>query len=184
MIHLRRRATTAGLAALLLACLGCGRARPSADRPYALPVDVFADTGRGEPMRVVTPPAPAARTSVWMGRVSPSRPSMLALPQAELGAETLTVDDDLKPPIPRTRAALVVPAHARGFVELDVRVDEEGRVSDALWAAGSQEPALVRAATDCALEMRFYPALRVGRPVAVWCRQRFDFAEAGPGEAR
>jgi len=23
--------------------------------------------------------------------------------------------------------------------------------------------------------MRFYPALRGGRPVAVWCRQRFEF---------
>jgi hypothetical protein len=28
--------------------------------------------------------------------------------------------------------------------------------------------------------MRFYPARRAGRPVAVWCRERFDFGGEGP----
>jgi hypothetical protein len=36
----------------------------------------------------------------------------------------------------------------------------------------------VDAARECALAMRFYPALRAGRPTAVWCRQRFDFDRA------
>src|SRR6266545_850269 len=47
--------------------------------------------------------------------------------------------------------------------------------ADAGWAGGSEDPARVAAATACARAMRFYPALRAGRPVAVWCRQRFDF---------
>ena len=70
----------------------------------------------------------------------------------------------------------MLPDHARrAEVELDVRVDESGEVTDALWAEGSADPALVAAATACALGMRFYPALQSGRPIAVWCRQRFDF---------
>jgi hypothetical protein len=177
------------LALFVLAGVGCGRGRPRADRPYPLPVDVYADTGRTEPLRVAVPPAPSTpppHASVWLARVSPMRSGLL--PPPEVAGETLAVtmpappalavDEDLKPPLPRTRAPLAVPAHARGFVELDVRVDEEGRVSDALWAGGRDDPDLVRAATDCALGMRFYPALRVGRPVAVWCRQRFDFGGA------
>ncbi|HKQ57251.1 MAG TPA: energy transducer TonB, partial [Candidatus Eisenbacteria bacterium] len=90
----------------------------------------------------------------------------------------LAVDEDLKPPLPRSSTPLAVPPRARGFVELDVRIDEQGSVSDALWAGGSEDPALVEPATRCALEMRFYPALRAGRAVAVWCRQRFDFGPA------
>ncbi|MGH7730963.1 MAG: energy transducer TonB, partial [Candidatus Eiseniibacteriota bacterium] len=64
-------------------------------------------------------------------------------------------------------------------LELDVRVDEQGDVSEVLWAGGTRDPALVRAGIACARAMRFFPAQRAGRPVAVWCRQRFDFgAEA------
>jgi hypothetical protein len=48
-------------------------------------------------------------------------------------------------------------------------------VSDALWAEGSQDSTVVEAALACARGMRFYPALRSGRPIAVWCRQRFEF---------
>ncbi|MEK7824720.1 MAG: energy transducer TonB [Candidatus Eisenbacteria bacterium] len=194
MTPARRLAATAALVTVTLAGAGCGNPRPAADRPYALPVDVYADTGRGGPLRVAAPAAPPARASVWLARVSPARPALLQLPQAEIAAEplavaipappALAVDEDLKPPLPRTRAPLTVPARARGFVELDVRVDEEGRVSDALWAGGSEDPPLVRAATDCALGMRFYPALRAGRPVAVWCRQRFDFGGGRAGENR
>jgi hypothetical protein len=55
-------------------------------------------------------------------------------------------------------------------------VDERGDVSDALWAAGSEDTSLVRAAIECALAMRFFPALRGDRAVAVWCRQRYDFS--------
>jgi TonB family protein len=73
----------------------------------------------------------------------------------------------------------VVPAAARaGMVELDVRVDETGVVTDAHWAGGSADSSLVAAAIACAEAMAFYPAQLAGRPVAVWCRQRFDFGAA------
>jgi TonB family protein len=174
------------IGALGLATGACGRARPAPERSQALPVDVYADTGRGAALRVVPPSEqPPAKATVWLARVSQSAPPAPALPPpAE--AETLSlawsappalaVDENLKPPIPRSRAPLAVPQGvARGTVELDVRVDEAGGVSDALWAGGSRDSSLVRAAIECALAMRFYPALRAGHPVAVWCRQRFDF---------
>jgi TonB family protein len=191
----RATAVTVVLILAVVAACGCGRGRSSvAETPRGrMPVDVFADTGRGGRL-AIAPPAHAA--SVWMDRVSQTRvaappASAIETPAPEAPPETppetlasersaargLTVDEDLKPPILRERAALVVPPHAaRGTVELDVRVDEEGQVSDAMWAAGSEDSALVRAATDCALAMRFFPALQAGRPVAVWCRQRFEFA--------
>jgi TonB family protein len=194
MTFFRVLVATGALVSTTLAVAACGKARPAADRPYALPVDVYADTGRGEPLRIAAPSAPPIHASVWLARVSPARPAPLQLPPAGIAAETLAVappgppalavDEGLKPPLPRTRAPLAVPAGARGFVELDVRVDEAGRVSEALWAGGSEDPALVRAATDCALGMRFYPALRAGRPVTVWCRQRFDFGGTGAAEDR
>jgi hypothetical protein len=192
MTFVRVLVATGALVSATLAVAGCGKPRPAADRPYALPVDVYADTGRGEALRIAAPSAPPIHASVWLTRVSPARPASLQLPPAGIAAETLTVappgppvlavDEGLKPPLPRARAPLAVPAGARGFVELDVRVDEAGRVSDALWAGGSEDLPLVRAATDCALGMRFYPALRAGRPVTVWCRQRFDFGGTASAE--
>jgi hypothetical protein len=124
--------------------------------------------------------------------VAPSRPTRLDPPLPPAASDTLApeaapppalaIDDDLKPPLLRTPAALTRPADPRSgsrpgaqSVELDVRVDESGAVTDALWAGGAADSALVSAAIECALGMRFYPALRAGRPVAVWCRQRFDF---------
>ena len=188
----RRLVTLVLVAAAWLVGAACGRPPAEADRPYALPVDVFADTGRSGPLRVLplAPPREPVRATVWLAHVSPARPTSPEPPTPEAEPETLAVsvsappvlavDEDLKPPLPRSRAPLAVPPGARGSVELDVRVDEEGGVSDALWAGGSEDPALVRAATRCALEMRFYPALRAGRAVAVWCRQRFDFGVAPP----
>jgi TonB family protein len=172
--------------------LGCGRESSVEDAPRALPVDVYADTGRTFALRAVAPPVPAAeaRGSAWLARVSPSRVAIPDVPQVDPGTETLTVvapeppalvvEEGLKPPLPRTRAPLAVPPGARGSVELDVRVDEGGMVSDAVWADGTRDPAMVRAALECARAMRFYPAQRAGRPVAVWCRERFDFGGPGP----
>ena len=53
-------------------------------------------------------------------------------------------------------------------------MSESGAVTDALWAGGGTDSALVAAARACALGMSFFPALRGGRPVAVWCRERFE----------
>ena len=185
----------AGLLLLGLAPAGCGGSPPPAGKPSALPVDVFADTGRSVPLHVALPgptgPAPAVRAAVWLARVARAPAGTLDLPPA--GAEpdsvapapeappALEVDEHLKPPILRERSPLAVPPGARGSVELDVRVDEQGRVTEAQWAGGSAAPALVRAATACARAMRFYPAVRAGRPVAVWCRERFDFGATESG---
>jgi TonB family protein len=179
------------IAAIGLAA-GCGRApapaREETPGPRALPVSVYADTGRSTTLRIAPPEsagaAPAARAAVWLTSVSPARQDPADLPA--LSAEdtlalepppppALVVDQGLKPPLPRAEAPLAVPPGARGSVELEVRVDEQGAVSDARWAAGSRDPALVRAALECARAMRFFPAERAGQPVPVWCRQRFDF---------
>lgn len=157
--------------------------------PRALAVDVLADTGRSERLRIVPPAA-----AVWMTRVAESRPVSPApapkkwdAPLPEAGpaalpvepAPTLEIEGDLQPPWLRDAPPLAVPRGTRaGRVELDVRVDETGRVSDAEWAGGSEDSLLVNAAVRCALGMRFYPARQGGRPVAVWCRQRFDFDRA------
>jgi hypothetical protein len=131
----------------------------------------------------------SAPLSVWMARVSPSappEPATLPVPPPPPGLPEgeppepprLVVDPGLKPPILRRGAVLAMPPgrpRESRTVELDVRVAEDGAVSDARWAGGAVDSALVAAAVESALGMRFYPALRAGRPVAVWCRQRFDF---------
>jgi hypothetical protein len=160
---------------------------PHADAPLSLPLRVVADSGRGE--RWVVPAPQDARA--WVSSVAPARAPMPSPPLPEAPPDSvlpelpsppaLAIDDNLKPPVLRTPALLRLPASLRkrdhaASVELDVRVDESGGVSDALWAGGSQDSVLVQSAIECALQMRFYSALLAGQPVAVWCRQRFDFA--------
>lgn len=187
-----RTLTSAGCA-VWLALSGCGGAGSpgegrAPDSTMRLAVRAASDTGRSATL-AVAPPVPA----VWVARVSPSPPGDLASlrppdpepPPHEADAPEpprLVVDPGLKPPILRGAAVLAVPpapgrktAGRSRSVELDVRVDEDGTVSDARWAGGSRDTLLVGAAVESALGMRFYPALRAGRPVAVWCRQRFDF---------
>jgi len=184
---LPRRARACALAALLAA--GCSRepAPVPVSRAAPLAVNVLADTGRGPSYAVRIPP----RALVWLASVTPARapvPSPMpsvplpdSEPPAAEAAPELEVDPGLKPPVLRTPASLTLPpGHARGRVELDVHVDESGTVSEVLWAAGSEDSVLVGAARRCALGMRFYPALRAGRPVAVWCRQHFDFGSGRP----
>ncbi len=165
---------------------GCARERgrpaPSA-RPSPLAVNVLADSGRAIRLDVSLPP----RARVWVARVSPARAPLMP-PPPDAASETerlvepadappaLVVDDGLKPPLLREAAPLSVPPGAApARVELDVNVDEDGRVVDVAWAGGTRDTALVRAASRCAYAMRFFPAERAGRPIAVWCRQRFDF---------
>lgn len=179
---------------LVAAVAGCGGGRPADERPEVvrLPVDVFADTARdvrfGDSALAPAPEPPdsaaAPRASVWLARVSPTPPGPIdpslasAEPQAGEWPEppTLEVDDGLKPPIPRGSSRLIVPRGADpGWIELDVRIDENGAVSDVAWAGGAIDSSRVEAATACAFAMRYFPALQDGRAVAVWCRQRFDF---------
>ena len=191
-----RPLVTAVACVLIAAGWGCGRARPTDEEPdvLRLPVDVFADTARdvrlgsADSMLAFEPPPPettrAPLASVWLARVSPAPPvhvdpSMAgAEPQAGEWPEPpkLDVDEGLKAPIPRGSSRLVVPRGSDpGWVELDVRVDETGAVSDVEWAGGAIDSARVEAATACAFAMQYFPALQDGRAVAVWCRQRFDF---------
>ncbi len=184
----------APLVIAIVALVGCERRRPAPAAHLPVPVDVLADTAGagGAPMRLTpTRPAPPRADGiggarVWMARVSPPRPAAaepplpratpdsLDLPPPE--PPTLEIDEGLKPPIPLAHARLTLPRGVRpGVVELDVRVDERGAVSDVILAGGSDDAALVAAATACALAMRYRPAEQAGRPVAVWCRQRFDF---------
>lgn len=194
-----------GALALLLASLaalppgaGCDRPRGAAERPSPLrAVRVHADTGRTGRLSVRPP---AAR--VWVVRVTPARPS-LPPPPPEPAPEVppsagdegpaLEVAPGLLPPVLRTpvptclRQVPALPPGRRAadaWVDLEVRVDESGAVGDAAWRGGSGDTALVEAARRCALAMRFHPALRAGEPVAVWCRQRFDFRAAAPPEER
>ena len=160
-------------------------------------MDVIADTGsavrwvirrpwiraaRGEPADAGAPVTGAGcgsrASSPARAAIEPPLPAAApeTLAMAPPEPPRLEVDESLKPPILRRAARLRLPPGARpASVVLEVRVDEEGRVSDAQWAGGSADSALVRAATDCALAMEFFPALQDGRRIAVWCRQRFDF---------
>ncbi len=178
----------------LLLSGGCARdPEPAASRAAAAPlaVNVYADTGRGGPLDVRPP---AAR--VWLQSVTPARlpaPSP-ELPEAPPDSQPpsdeappgLAVNPGLQPPVLRVPGTLTLPpgwSGPRASVDLDVRVDESGRVTDALPVAADRDSAaldggLAAAARRCALGMRFYPALRAGRAVPVWCRQRFDFAGA------
>jgi outer membrane biosynthesis protein TonB len=130
----------------------------------------------GEPARVTlvrVAPARAALEPPLPAAEAPP-PEALEAREAPAAAGALAGDDELRAPITRTRAAIDRARARRGWVDLDVRVDENGDVSDAMFADGEADSATIVAAIDAALAMRFYPAVRGGRPVAVWCRQRFD----------
>jgi hypothetical protein len=181
----------AALSALFVLPLdGCDRPAP---RPAArdlgrdLAVTVLADTAEtgGLPPARLAGPAPSARLTLV--RIAPARPGLQnALPEPEPSAppageragDGLAADDELRPPIPRGPATVRLHAPRSGWLELDVRVDEAGEVSDALPAGGDADSSTVRAAVDAALALRWFPATRRGRPVAVWCRQRFEVGPA------
>jgi TonB family protein len=156
-------------------------ADPRAGVPYPLPVDARADTGAATTL-AAPPRAWLARVGIATAPIAPAGGAGPPLPVPEPAAPPaleppgLEIDDELKPPIPRARAPLIVPRTASGVVEVDVRVDEAGRVTDVEWAGGGEDSAMVAAAIACAEAMTFYPAQRAGRAVAVWCRQRFDFS--------
>lgn len=169
---------------------GCGQrtatpeSREVGDR---LPVTVLADSGEGAslPPARVGPGEEGARLTLV--RIAPLRadvraplpvPEPAAPEAAEPRAPEDSRDDELRPPIPRGPAIVRLNGSRAGWLELDVRVDENGEVTEAIPVGGDADSATVRAATEAALAMRWFPAVRRGRPVAVWSRQRF---ETGPG---
>lgn len=170
------------LAMAYLTC-GCGNdsRSPDASLPRPLPVSVLADSAPGTAL----PPARWGgfpRAHLTLLRVSPQREA--EAPQAEAppgeppsptgGAERLPIDDRLRPPVPRDGATLHLAQAGGRWVDLDVRIDESGVVTDAAPVAGDTAAALVLAACRAARAVRFYPARLSGRAVAVWTRQRFD----------
>lgn len=155
-----------------------------------LPFEVLADSGLA--LRMPAAPWPPGRVALHatLERVAPSRARLdLPLPDAPpaipagAGADErgggLAFDDALQPPIARGPAPFVVTGRGRGWIELDVRVDEAGDVSDAeLHDSAGADSAQVAAALEAAFAMRFHPALRRGEPVPVWSRQRFELGRA------
>lgn len=171
----------------------CAPARDPASRGshIDLPLAVLADTGATLSMPAAPWPAaaPQAEARATITRIAPTRaaidaplPDAVPAPPAAVSEERgggLAIDDELQPPIPRGAVSLRMSAARRGWVELDVRVDERGDVSDAeLFAASSADSGATAAAIEAALSMRFHPAMQRGVPVSVWSRQRFEFAPA------
>jgi TonB family protein len=159
-----------------------------------LPVRILADSASGGTLPVRAPDAQA-----WLSGVASTPPNAPALPSGASPSESaplpeaapdttipeavppsLVIDPTLKAPIPRSTPQLRIPARHGGrneveSVELAVYVDPRGQVEVAKWAGGTADTALVRAAVECASAMTFYPAMRGGEAIGVWCRQRFDF---------
>ena len=145
-----------------------------------LAVDVLADTGRSEALA-----APPPKVSIHIARVSPARAGVVEPPLPQAAPDSVPQPEPrsasapatLLPPILRRPAKMVAPAglDRAVIIELEVRVDVHGRVVDVQWASGEADSAMVLAARRCAATMEFYPALYAGKPVEVWCRQRFEF---------
>lgn len=179
----RHAVLAAVLAVVLEGTSGCEPTGREQHAPLALAVRVGADSFPITRLHVERP----ATAKVWVSRVDPARNLIPSSPAPEPGEPApdpldspappaLEVREGLKPPLLRTSDPLRLPRlGSNASVELDVHVDEAGVVTEALWVGGSADTAGASAAARCALSMRFYPALMSGRPIAVWCRQRFDF---------
>ncbi len=176
---------------LLCAAAGCGPrapreggapARAALEVGTDVPVSVLADSAEAGGLPPARGPAAGAAPRVTLVRVALERGDVappLPLPEASApeGAgparEGLAADDVLRPPLPRGPLELRVAAGPPATVELDVRVDEHGAVTDVRPAGGDVGEAALAAAAAAARRSRWYPATLHGRPVAVWCRQRF-----------
>lgn len=180
--------------ALLAAACGCGLRPASTGASGASGALGRADSARASetapgalrPLADFDPSQVAPEPRVTMVRVAPQRSGLALAPPLPEPSEpephvappasgALAADDELRAPIVREGARVDRARAKRGWVELDVRVDEEGAVSDAMFADGAADSSAVEAAIEAALAMRFWPASQNGRPVAVWCRQRFEF---------
>jgi len=179
--------------ALALAGLLVGCARSRSPEPAASP-DTLAARAilRDRPATLVLPLSPSGAGDWTLADVAETRAALVepaspaplapALPEAapapppEVEARTEAVESlELKPPIPR--GAPVLPRGGRGGrVVLDVRVDEDGAVSDVEPAGGEADSLTVEAAVRAAFASRWYPALLGARHVAVWTRQVFEVA--------
>ena len=103
-------------------------------------------------------------------QAEPDEPPVAPAPEAAAGDR-----ESLAPPIPRGMP-LVASGGRGGRVTLDVRVDDQGDVTDVLLVQSDADSLTVAAAIASARSLRFHPALLGGRPVAVWTRQTFEVA--------
>lgn len=183
----------AGLAGLMA---GCARGeRPSRSASSADPDSVAALIMRDRPERWTLSLSPPGSGEVVMlgaqrereaapAPVEPGAPPAVepplpgaepALPpeSAAPSPHSSTADPSLKPPIPRGLPLL--PEGGRGGrVALDVRVDEQGEVTDAQLVETDADSATVAAAIGAAYSLRFHPAILGEQRVAVWTRQVFQ----------
>ena len=131
--------------------------------------------------RLVMPFAPPAAGRLVVERVAPARASLdLPPPQAEPAeppppSEPARIEQDAELKAPIARGAPRVPRGGRGgHVTFDVRVSEEGEVTDVELVGSDADSLTVVAAKQAAWDLRYHPAMLRGERVAVWCRQVFD----------
>ena len=117
--------------------------------------------------------------------VAPAQPSLElpipepAEPPAPKASEPIATDERmLQPPIARG-ASVSISGGRGGQVTLDVRVDENGDVSDAMLVASDADSLAVHAAIEASLALRYHPALLGGKPTAVWTRQVIEVKRGG-----
>jgi hypothetical protein len=165
--------------ALAGACGRTGAPRGTA-AGRAAPVEADA-IARDRAPSIVMPLAPAGAGEWSVERVAPARaeldlpppPAEPAAPDSVPTAAPEPAPDALKPPIARGLPR-ILQAGGGGRVTLDVRVDEQGEVSDVELVAGDADTVTIAAATAAAFATRYHPARLGGRAVAVWSRQVFD----------
>jgi TonB family protein len=177
-----RRAGLIVVAALVLLTACSRRGERADERARAGAPTVKEETlARDESERIVMPLAPPGTGEWRVEQVAPARAELdPPLPAAEPGdPDTLPAREPvadpgaLQPPIARGFPRLLR-AGGGGRVTLDVRVDEQGEVSDVELVASDADSAMVAAATAAAFATRYHPARLGGRAVAVWSRQVFD----------
>jgi TonB family protein len=172
------------LLVLLLPALLCACSRPAERETKAHEPKPAPEAGaieRDRPQVVVMPLAPPGTGEVTVARVAPLRAELdVPLPPAEPGdpdslprSTPAAGDPALKPPIARGLHQ-ILRAGRGGSVTLDVRVDEEGQVSDVEVVTSDADSLTIAAATAAAYATRYHPAMRGESRVAVWCRQVFD----------
>lgn len=163
---------------VVLASLACARrdAPGEAERRAASRAEARALADRAQ---VLVLPRVEGAGPIVLERVTPTLANLdLPSPDAEPGEvpppePSVRGHEALKPPIPRG-APLVVTAAGAARVTLDVRVDEQGEVTDVLVVGCQGDSLAVPAAESAAFALRYHPALLGARPIAVWTRQSVD----------
>jgi hypothetical protein len=166
---------------MCISACGCGPTSPKTAEPRA-GVRVGADTSNSARLAIGNPrPQPEARGAI---AVAPAPARGVTLPPPDAAPDSVpagasapaAADPTFKPPLLRSAPALIEPpGTTRMAIDLDLRVDLDGRVREVRDVDAAVDRAARSAARRCALGMRFYPAQRAGLPVEAWSRRRFEF---------